>query len=126
MALKSIEIYDDLTHILICCNKTDNADLINYYIDIILKKNIININNKDIYYKSLHSKNKIDLKKEVDIFKQSKYGIISSVYIFGEGFDLPKLNGVIFAENMESDIRIVQTALRPNRLDYNFPKKIAL
>jgi hypothetical protein len=54
---------------------------------------------------------------EIELFKNSKYGIICSVYIFGEGFDLPKLNGVVFAENMISDIRIVQTSLRPNRLE---------
>ena len=43
------------------------------------------------------------------------------VYIFGEGFDLPKLNGVVFAEQMTSEIRIVQSALRPNRMDKNQP-----
>lgn len=30
---------------------------------------------------------------------------------------------VVFAENMLSDIRIIQTALRPNRLDPNDDKK---
>jgi hypothetical protein len=32
---------------------------------------------------------------------------------------------VVFGENMESDIRIVQSVLRPNRLDNNFPNKKA-
>lgn len=50
-------------------------------------------------------------------FKKSKYGIINCVYIFGEGFDLPCLNGVVIGEKMSSEIRIVQSCLRPNRLD---------
>jgi hypothetical protein len=39
------------------------------------------------------------------------------IYIFGEGFDLPKLNGVCFAENMDSIVRIIQCALRASRLE---------
>jgi predicted helicase len=131
MTLKSIDQYRDLTHVLICSNEIKNANIINSYVKILLEKEIFNINKEEIYYNSLHSNskddnnNKIKLIKEVEKFKNSKYGIISSVYIFGEGFDLPKLNGVVFAENMYSDIRIVQTALRPNRLDFNNPNKIA-
>ena len=130
MALKSIETYEGLTHILLCCNKTESADKVIEYANIILDKKILSIDRKDIYCESLHSNKKInidpyDSKSEITTFKQSKYGIISSVYIFGEGFDLPKLNCVVFAENMISDIRIVQTALRPNRLNKDFPNKIA-
>jgi len=33
----------------------------------------------------------------------------------GEGWDFPILDGVVFAENMTSNIRIVQSALRANR-----------
>jgi superfamily II DNA or RNA helicase len=130
MALKSIEKYDNLTHILICCNTTENADIINTYINLILEKKIINIDKNDIYTNSIHSNKKIninlnDKNNEIEKFKKSKYGIISSVYIFGEGFDLPKLSGVVFAENMHSDIRILQTSLRPNRLDKDNPNKKA-
>ena len=92
---------------------------------------------KENYYnEALHSKspdNLNDIKlstgliKEGEItkFKNAAWGIISSVYIFGEGFDCPAVNGVVFAENMESDIRIVQSTLRANRLDNNFPNKKA-
>jgi len=136
MALKSIEKYNDLTHILIYTNKTENAELVKRYIDVILELNIININKENYYNKSLHSKsfeelNDIKLPNgsvkegEITKFKKASWGIISSVYIFGEGFDCPKLNGVVFCENMESDIRIVQSTLRPNRLDSNFPDKKA-
>ena len=136
MALKSIEKYNDLTHILIYTNKTENAELVKRYIDVILELNIININKENYYNKSLHSKSSEELNDiklsdgsvkegEITKFKKASWGIISSVYIFGEGFDCPKLNGVVFCENMESDIRIVQSTLRPNRLDSNFPDKKA-
>jgi predicted helicase len=136
MSLKSIENYTDLTHILIYTNKTENSELIKKYIDYILELNIININKENYYNKALHSKsleflNDIKLldgsikEGEISKFKKASWGIISSVYIFSEGFDCPKLNGVIFAENMDSDIRIVQSTLRPNRLDINFPDKKA-
>jgi predicted helicase len=117
MSLKAIEKYNDLTHVLICCNSTDNSDLIYNYINEILKKKILNIDINSFYNNSLHSKKNMNMENEIYKFKNSNYGIICSVYIFGEGFDLPKLNCVVFAENMISDIRIVQTSLRPNRLE---------
>ena len=126
MSLKSIEKYDDLTHVLIYTNKTENSELVKKYIDIILDLDIININKNDIYNKALHSNNKENIiEDEINKFKNASYGIISSVYIFSEGFDCPKLNGVVFAENMESEIRIVQSTLRPNRLDKIKPNKKA-
>ena len=65
---------------------------INKYIDVILEKNIFNINKKDVYYNSLHSNTKMNIdlnddNNEINKFKKSKYGVISSVYIFGEGFE---------------------------------------
>jgi superfamily II DNA or RNA helicase len=136
MSLKSMEKYTDLTHILIYTNKTENAELVNNFVNIILDLKIMNIDNKNFYNKAIHSNSKeilIDIKSsddkiiegELTKFKKASKGIISSVYIFGEGFDCPRLNGVVFAENMESDIRIVQSTLRPNRLDRNFPHKEA-
>ena len=136
MSLKSIEKYNELTHILIYTNKTENSELVKKYIDVILELNIININKEKYYNKALHCNSKENLndtklpdgsikKGEITKFKQASWGIISSVYIFSEGFDCPKLNGVVFGENMESDIRIVQSVLRPNRLDSNIPDKKA-
>ena len=128
MSLKSLssEKYNNLSHILIYTNTTDNANLVNDYIRIILDKNIIPLlNNDNLYYNSLHSKNNFDLKTELDKFKQSKYGIISCVYLFGEGFNLPELNGVCIADNMYSMIRIIQYLLRANRLNKNVLNKNA-
>jgi predicted helicase len=131
MSLKSIEKYNDLTHILIYTNKTENSELVKKYVDLILELNLININKEKYYNKALHSNSNENLydsklqEGEISKFKKASWGIISCVYIFSEGFDCPKLNGVVFGENMESDIRIVQSTLRPNRLDSSFPNKKA-
>ena len=136
MALKSIERYESVSHILIYTNTTKNSVLIKEYIDILLKLNIFNIDKDNYYNQALHSKsnkklldqklhNDTILEGEITKFNKSTWGIISSVYIFGEGFDCPRLNCVIFSENMESEIRIVQAALRPNRLDKNNLNKMA-
>lgn len=126
MTLKAMVLYLHLiTHILIYANNIKNAIRITNYIDAILKSGILKINSENFYNKSLHSQSKTDLAKEIEEFTKAPFGIISCVYIFGEGFDLPKLNGVTFAENMDSDIRIVQSTLRANRIDKTNPNKIA-
>jgi predicted helicase len=125
MCLKSFEKYDDLTHLLLYTNTTENAELSKKYIDEILLLNILSIPKELIYNNSLHSRNCKDLVSEVYKFKNTSYGIISCVYIFGEGFDLPKLNGICIAGNMQSETRIVQYILRPNRLDSKNPNKKA-
>jgi predicted helicase len=125
MSLKSFEKYRDLTHLLLYTNTTEDAELANTYINQILSLNIFSLSKENIYNNALHSNNCDDLDDEVDKFKKSPYGIISCVYIFGEGFDLPKLNGVCIASNMQSETRIVQYLLRPNRLEYGNPNKKA-
>jgi hypothetical protein len=87
MTLKAIEIYPNLTHILIYTTKTENAELIKKYIDIILDSNIININKENIYNKALHSNSNVNIKSELNKFIKASYGIISSVYMFSEGYD---------------------------------------
>jgi hypothetical protein len=47
------------------------------------------------------------------------------VYCLGEGFDSPLIDGVVFAENMTSNIRIVQSALRASRKNKSEPHKKA-
>jgi predicted helicase len=125
MSLKSIEKYNGLTHILIYTNKIESSVLVEKYINIILQLNVININQENYYNKALCSNSKDNLSDGLTKFMNASWGIISCVYIFGEGFDCPKLNGVVFGENMESDIRIVQSVLRPNRLDSKCPDKKA-
>ena len=125
MCLKSLEKYNDLTHLLLYTNTTEDAELSKKYINEILSLDVLSIKKEEIYNNSLHSKNCNNLDSEVNQFKNTYYGIISCVYIFGEGFDLPKLNGVCIAGNMQSETRIAQYLLRPNRLDFENPNKKA-
>jgi superfamily II DNA or RNA helicase len=129
MTLKSLERHHDLTHILIYTNTTENSDLVAKYLLDILEHHQINIpglSKDDIYIKSLHSNSaRNNFQDEVKKFTKARIGIITCVYIFGEGFDLPRLNGVAMAENMISPIRTTQCALRPNRLDKANPDKMA-
>jgi predicted helicase len=113
--------YTGLSHILIYCNKIENAERIDMYITRLLKSAVFDFN--DIYHK--HTYKNINLKNELALFKQAKKGIISCVYKLGEGVDIKFLNGVVFAENMNSEVRIVQSALRPNRLCADMPDKKA-
>jgi superfamily II DNA or RNA helicase len=125
MCLKSFEKYSDLKHLLLYTNTTQDAELANKYIQDILSLKILSISQDKIYNNALHSKNCNNLNNEIELFKKMEYGIISCVFIFGEGFDLPKLNGVCIAGNMQSETRIVQYLLRPNRLDFENPNKKA-
>ena len=125
MCLKSFEKYNNLTHLLLYTNTTEDAELSKKYINEILQLNVLSISIEQVYNNALHSKNCNNLDNEVYNFKKTSYGIISCVYIFGEGFDLPELNGVCMAGNMQSEIRIVQYLLRPDRLDFKNPNKKA-
>ena len=121
ITIKSFEKYNKLSHILLYTNTTSNADKCQKFIEQIL----IKLNIYDIYNKALHSKNEFNNTEEIEKFKNSKYGIISCVYLFGEGFNLQELNGTCVADTMDSPIRITQYLTRANRLNKNDPKKIA-
>ena len=126
MTLKSIDSYDGLSHVLCYTNTTAHAELIHRFIDILLDKGIFpSLDKNEFYNKALHSGSKCILRHEVDIMKKKQRGIISCVYIFGEGFNLPKLNGVCFVENMVSIIRIIQCALRSARNEPGNTNKIS-
>jgi predicted helicase len=125
MCLKSFEIYNNLTHILLYTNTQIDAELAEQYISQILKLNILPISEKMIYNRGLHSNNCNNLSNEICKFENAHYGIISCVHLFGEGTSITKLNSVCIASNMQSEIRIVQYLLRPNRLNPENPDKIA-
>ena len=123
--LESMTRCPDLTHIIAYCNTCDSADLLNSFISKLLGKRFGKLKN-NFYHKALDSESlkntKLDM--EVKTFEESPMGIISSVYIFGEGLDIPKVNGVCVVENMLSEIRIVQSVMRGNRLEKDNPDKI--
>lgn len=124
VALLSIHKYKTVTHMLLYVNEKKQAQIVEHYIQLIIESKIIPIDDDNIYYKSLTSDDK-NIDDKIERFSRFDYGIIVCVYIFGEGFDLPRLNGVLIATNMESVIRIIQYCLRANRLDPNNPDKIA-
>jgi superfamily II DNA or RNA helicase len=121
ITVRSFDKYNKLSHILLYTNTTSNADKCQKFIEQIL----IKLNIYHIYNKALHSKNDFDNTEEIEKFKNSKYGIISCVYLFGEGFNLQELNGTCVADTMNSTIRIAQYLTRANRLNKNDPNKIA-
>lgn len=116
-SLKSI-FHNHSHHLLIYSNNRDNSFKIIQYIKLLLCDNYFNI--PELYYSEYHGNMKVNDQKEVlSIFEKSKFGIITCVYCLGEGWDLPLLDGVVFAENMSSNIRIVQSALRACRKNKN-------
>jgi hypothetical protein len=65
-----------------------------------------------------------DQKEIINNFEKAKFGIITCVYCLGEGYDNHNIDAVVFAENMSSNIRIVQSALRASRKNKHQPDKI--
>ena len=115
-------------HLLIYSNNKENSLKLIQYIKMLLDDNYFDIH--DLYYSNYHSEMKSKNQKEIiNNFEKAKFGIITCVYCLGEGWDFPLLDGVVFAENMTSNIRIVQSALRAsrkNKKDTNKKTKIIL
>ena len=112
--------------ILIYANSIINSQHINELIKYFLDNNYFpQLHNKITHYE-LSSKNTMeDRTNTLCKFKTEDFSIMSSVKLFGEGFDFPKLDTVLFAEHMSSEVRIIQSALRPCRLDKINPNKVA-
>jgi len=109
-------------HLLIYSNNKDNSFKLIQYIKMLLDDNYFDI--PDLYYSNYHSEMKSKGQKEIiKNFEKAKFGIITCVYCLGEGWDFPLLDGVVFAENMTSNIRIVQSALRASRKYQKEPNK---
>ena len=110
-------------HLLIYSNNKDNSLKLIEYIKMLLDDNYFDI--PDLYYSNYHSEMKShDQKGIINNFEKAKFGIITCVYCLGEGWDFPLLDGVVFAENMSSNIRIVQSALRASRKNKHQSNKI--
>jgi superfamily II DNA or RNA helicase len=111
-------------HLLIYSNNTVNAERIIQFINLLLENNYFDI--PDLLVSTYHSKMSKHTKKSIiEKFEKSRFGIISCVYCLGEGWDFPLLDGVVFAENMSAQIRIVQSALRACRKNKDIPHKKA-
>jgi len=109
-------------HILIYSNNKENSVKLMKYIKMLINDNYFNIPN--LYYSNYNGDMKPNEQaKIINSFENAQYGIIACVYCLGEGWDFPLLDAVVFAENMTSNIRIVQAALRASRKDRNDSNK---
>lgn len=117
-------IYDGNTHhLLIYTNSTLNSSKIIECVKMLINNKYFEIHGLYVHdYRS--NMKRSELKNILDNFESHTYGIISCVYCLGEGWNLPLLDGVVFAENMTSNIRIVQSALRASRKNDNEVNKI--
>jgi superfamily II DNA or RNA helicase len=117
-------------HLLVYCNKTANSNKVIKYIKMLLDDKYKYFDIPDIYYSTYHGDmNPEDKNQILKKFHEAPSGIITNMYCLGEGWDCPLLDGVVFAENMTSNIRIVQSALRASRKhikDINKKNKIIL
>ena len=110
-------------HLLIYSNNKDNSYKLIEYIKQILNDSYFHI--PDLYYSNYHGDMKSKEQMEIlNKFNKATFGIISCVYCLGEGYDNHKIDAVVFAENMSSNIRIVQSALRAGRKNILEPSKI--
>jgi len=110
-------------HLLIYLNNKDNSLKIIQYIKFLLDDKQFNI--PELYYSEYHSEiQPKEQQKILNKFEKAKFGIMACVYCLGEGWDFPLLDCVVFAENMTSNIRIVQSALRASRKNEAEPNKI--
>ena len=111
-------------HLLIYSNNMGNSLKLIQYIKLLLDDNYFDI--PDLYYSNYHSEMKSNAQKEIiHNFEKAKFGIITCVYCLSEGWDFPLLDGVVFAENMSSSIRILQSVLRSGRKNQKDPNKIS-
>ena len=110
-------------HLLIYTNNRDNSQLLIRIIAKLLEYH--HFDTPELYYSSYHSemrpKEQHDIKKN---FNKAPFGIITCVYCLAEGYDNPNIDAVVFAENMSSEIRIVQSALRASRKNKWEPNKL--
>jgi superfamily II DNA or RNA helicase len=110
-------------HLLIYTNNKENSLKLNQYIKMLLDYNYFDISN--LYHSNYHSDMKSKHQKEiVNNFEKMKFGIIICIYSLSEGYDNHNIDAVVFAENMSSNIRIVQSALRASRKNKFEPDKI--
>jgi len=110
-------------HLLDYSNNKENSRKLIQYITMLLDYNYFNIS--DLYYSDYDGEMKSkDQKEIINNFEKARFGIISCVYCLGEGWDFPLLDAVVFAENMSSNIRIVQSASRASRKNKHQPNKI--
>jgi superfamily II DNA or RNA helicase len=121
-ALKSIAS-ENTHHLLIYANSKESSKLITRAIRLLMFHKYFTIEDIIVscYHGDMATSEQTNILTEFD---KSTYGIICCVYCLGEGWDFPKLNGVVFGEEMSSNIRIVQSASRACRKNVHEPDKV--
>jgi superfamily II DNA or RNA helicase len=120
-ALQSINSHNT-HHLLIYSNCMESSFRILHFINLLLDKRYFSI--LDFYSSVYHGDmKKVDQENTIRNFEGSKFGIICCVYCLGEGWDFPLLDGVVIAENMSMNIRIIQSSLRASRKNKEDPNK---
>ena len=111
-------------HLLIYSNGIKKSKKIIYFVKLLLENKYFELS--EIYYSDYNSNMKPGDKDNIICqFEGTEKGIISCVYCLSEGWDFPKLDAVVFAENMSSVIRTIQCLLRASRKWKNDPNKIS-
>ena len=95
--------------------------------DIIMNMLSSSIDSFNLESKNIFKTNNNSMKTNeiVRKFNDIDKGILINCFKIGEGVDIPSLDGVLFADNMESTVRITQGALRGCRLNPNNKDKKA-
>ena len=122
LALESLNKYPHIKKLLIFCNRKENVRKVFAYI----KKHLEVMDMAVPFIKSITDDNNV--KESNDIIKEfgdAVGGILINITKVGEGIDIPSLDSVLFADEMNSEIRIIQSALRPCRIDPNNRDKVA-
>lgn len=113
-------------HLLIYCNNKEHAIRVIHFISLLIEENYFPFSAEEFFCSSYHSELRpLAQKQMLHAFQSHNLGILSCVYCLGEGWDFPLLDGVVFAENMTSSIRIVQSLLRASRVNPREPNKKA-
>lgn len=111
-------------HLLVYTNNMENSVKLETYMKMLIIANYFSMPN--LYHSVYHGDMKQKHKEAIlDNYNNSTFGIIVCVYCLGEGYDNCQIDGTVFAENMSSNVRIVQSAQRACRKDVNRPDKIA-
>jgi len=122
MALESLNRYSHVKKILIFCNRKENVRKVKAYIDIHLRGMDVEIP----FIEGITDDNKVKESNDLILkFGDATSGILINITKVGEGIDIPSLDSVLFADDMGSEIRIIQSALRPCRIDPKNPEKVA-
>lgn len=113
-------------HLLVFSNTNSKAEQIMSIIDKLLENDSVSENHfrEDVFTNHLDGTSSMtERRKTVSQFEKSKYGIISSVHIFGEGVNIVSCDAVCFADNKSSTIDIQQYIGRCLRLCKKKPNK---